>query len=350
MALREIDFDRYLPTVVSILNEDGTRSYDEGIRVFNCPICGEDRGRGWASLERRSAGCFNAGCDAEPRLDGGLFAWVQRVEQLADVETAILFLRAKYLAPEGGVRRGRRAAVVAYTDWCRWPVPQSYSFRESGRSMSARPFVRFAVRQWGLGLTDLETADAYFATSGRHADRILFPVRDHDGVVIAFQARTIVGADPKYRTSQHGTADDPNAECGRPAEALVYGLHWVGAGGLGLRPVVLVEGIGDALRIYRVAQWVGVPIALLGVQLSDEKAALVTALHPPRVIVALDQDAEVRAREYALLLAQWGVEVGIGTWAGGKDAGSGAQLAVDLVAPGAVPLHGMVTDRLKGRL
>src|SRR3990167_6231283 len=77
-----VDIDAYVRRRVTVSNASGGRGYEDGLRVFDCPICRETRQRGWLSITGFSAGCFNAGCDANERLDGGAIEWVRRAEGL----------------------------------------------------------------------------------------------------------------------------------------------------------------------------------------------------------------------------------------------------------------------------
>jgi hypothetical protein len=226
----------------------------------------------------------------------------------------------------------------------------------------------FVYRQWGLLVPDAERWGLRQCILGRYAWRVVIPIVMF-GQTVAFQARSYRGAEPKYLTSKHGRRGEPGAECGRPAEALLYGYDAIEEGG----EVVLVEGPGDVMRLAgggdrgrgevvsrqgetpAIARDSGggencgrvvraVPVALLGAALTEEKAALLAAKRPGRVTVALDADQDP-ARSWAVAerLSAWGLEAGVGAWVGGKDAGAGARL--ERVASG-VGLRERVTGRL----
>src|SRR5438552_8412065 len=61
---RSIDLDKWLRTRVRVLNDQGGRGFDTGVRTFNCPLCRDSKGRGWANVAYWTAGCFNVGCVA----------------------------------------------------------------------------------------------------------------------------------------------------------------------------------------------------------------------------------------------------------------------------------------------
>jgi hypothetical protein len=247
-----------------------------------------------------------------------------------------------------------------YEDWCELP-PSSPIVEQPGRRPSAiydmaRAFLK---RQWGLSTRDAEQWGLRYCVRGYHAWRIIIPITMH-ATVVGFQARSFRGGEPKYVTSKYGLRGEPFAECGRPAEALLFNIDAVQEGD----DVILVEGAGDAMALDRntsrrrpgaedseagctagspdlsaegptgtsssgQSSERPVPVALLGLALTEEKAALFAAKQPGRVIIATDAeaDAQRRGREMAQMLRAWNnIDVAIGQWVGGKDAGAGAQL------------------------
>src|SRR3989304_2827936 len=138
--------------------------------------------------------------------------------------------------------------VQAYKDFCRFPK-EMRRFRPDPSTLQLS-FEKFAARKWGLGLPDLVGAGAGWCMTGSYARRLIFPVV-MNRVPVGFQARTIGAADAKYLTSSHGREEDPGAECGRPAEAMLYGLDDIppGAG------IVLVEGVPDTPSGGKTGQW-----------------------------------------------------------------------------------------------
>lgn len=328
-ARDRIDLEAYLRSCVVIKNAEGGRGFDHGVRRFDCPWCDDERSRGWMNVEFWTAGCFNAGCPAEPRIDGGALEWVRAVENFKTFGKTLAYLQAKY--PQLIARKPKPLPVEAYQDWCRLPREMRL-FSGEAPSMFQGSFVSFAERQWGLTLTDLVKAGVGWCVQGKHAWRIIFPILE-DHKLIAFQARVIRSSAQwdssdrfaKYLTSRHGPASDPDNECGRPAEALLYGLDQIQPGD----EVILVEGIGDVLALRKKAT---MAIALLGTQLTSEKIALLRKRRPGRVIVGLDTQNETEGASidaYRNLLA-WGLDAATGKWTGGKDAGSGASLQVSV--------------------
>ena len=322
-ARDKIDLEAYLRERVVIQNTEGGRGFDHGVRRFDCPWCDDERSRGWMNVEFWTAGCFNAGCPAEPRIDGGALEWARAVENFKTFGKTLAYLQAKY--PQLIAPKPRPLPVDEYKDWCRLPRDMKH-FVIEGPSMMQGGFIDFAQRQWGLGMMDLMKAPAGWCIQGKHAWRIIFPIFE-DRKLIAFQGRAIRSSSEmpiaKYLTSRHGPSTDLDNECGRPAEAILYGLDQI-------RPdeeLIVVEGIGDVLALRKQGR---VAVALLGTQLTSEKIALIRKRRPGRVIVGLDTQNETEGTSIDVhrnLLA-WGIDAVTGKWAGGKDAGSGAKLCV----------------------
>ena len=318
-----IDLDAYLAEHAAVRNAGGGRGYDEGVRIVDCPLCGERRGRGWLQVEGFAAGCWNAGCEAEPRLAGGAVEWVRRLEGLRSRGEAWVFLLRHY------PRRGRRLPSAGRApepgDWVRFPDGMRTDW--GGASVFERRCLAFVGRQWGVSPEGARRWGLGRVLVGRHAHRIVVPVV-MGGSPVGFLSRTIRrGLEPRYLNARSGAADDTQAECGRPASGWLFNVDALLPGA----DVLLVEGAGDAMGYgARGGDWM--PVALLGQALTAQKLALLHRARPQRVVVALDAGLEEgrRAALHVADLRAWGVgeEVLLGRWVGAKDAGAGAQLEV----------------------
>lgn len=320
-----IDYEKFLRSRVEIRNESGARAYETGLRTFDCPLCGDDKGRGWLGVTRYAAGCFNPGCDAEPQLEGGALEWARRALGLLTRGETWRALEKEFgtevpVVPEAPRPRSE--------DWCDLP--------KSARPFTApnplddsvppleAPFAEFVARQWGVDRYEAKRWDLHYAASGRHAWRVIIPIT-MAGALVGFQARHIQNGIPKYLTSEYGFVGDERAECGRPASALLFNADAIAAG----REMLLVEGAGDVMGWHRTER--DTPAAgILGIALTPAKIAIIKAARPRRVIVALDAGAREQQRAMAHVedLQTWGLEAVAASWEGGKDAGSGARLVV----------------------
>ena len=315
---REIDLERFLRGVVTVRNDSGGRGFDRGVRAFDCPLCGDAGRRGWVNVSYWTAGCFNSGCPAEPRLDGGAVEWTRRVLGCATRGEAWRTLARDY----GG-------AAVAYApepprgpDFCNIPE-EARRFIDDSPMRSA--FESFVSSQWGLSVADARDWGLSWCLTGDYSFRVIIPVV-MGGVAVGFQARAIrAGVEPKYLTSRWIESGGRPAECGRPAGAMLFNVDAAPREGT----VVLVEGAGDVMAWHRGSRGRSpTAVALLGVALTPEKLALLSSVGLERVLVGLDEepDAQRRALAHVEDLRAWGVPAERVRWSGGKDAGSGASV------------------------
>jgi hypothetical protein len=322
---RKIDLDRYLRTKVKILNDTGGRGFDRGVRTFNCPLCRDTKGRGFVNVSYWSAGCFNIGCVACERLDGGALEWARRIEGVKTRADMFIALRDAY-GTEQVVQF--RPAPREGEDFVRFPRemrPLARQGSDRGDPVAARTYLKFIERQWGITEADAALWSLGYCTAGYYAQRVIVPII-MNGIPVAFQARTIADGEPKYLTSRHGPKDDPKSECARSAAEILYNYDRISEGG----SVVLVEGVGDVMGWHRGGNLGRIPTAsaMLGISLTPEKLALLAAKSLDRVILAPDDEVPAQRQAAGLLgdLRAWDVPAFLGSWVGGKDAGSGAAL------------------------
>ena len=196
-----------------------------------------------------------------------------------------------------------------------------------------------AVRSRSGGLVD------------RFRDRIMFPIRDHDGAPIAFLGRAAPGLTdvPKYLGSPAGLWHK-----GEHLFGLAEQRAQLAAGG---RPVI-VEGPFDVLAVA--ASGAGVGLAPCGTALTPAQVAALTRAADPAqgVVVAFDGDAAGRRaanRAYSLLCPMYANptrargDILAATLADGQDpadvyATHGPAALVGLISR-ATPLIDVVTDQ-----
>lgn len=318
---RKIDLDRYLRTKVKVLNDSGVKAFDRGVRTFKCPLCRDDKGRGWLNVAYWTAGCFNVGCVAHERLEGGALEWARRLEQIRSRGETFAVLKKLY----------GTAAVIEWKpvvrdgdDFVRFPVALK-PFVATGAHPFQKTYELFAAKQWGIELADMIAWGLGYVTAGYHAKRVLIPIVMGEQPV-AFQTRTI-GTDEKkkYITSRHGPKDDPQSECARSAAEILFNYDRAQKGGR----VILVEGAGDVMGWHRGnLDRQPVALAMLGISLTPEKLALLDALDLEEITLAVDAEADAQRKACSLLddLRDWSLNANLATWRGGKDAGAGAVL------------------------
>jgi DNA primase len=144
-------------------------------------------------------------------------------------------------------------------------------------------------------------------------DRVIFPIENRKGKVIAFGARALGDAQPKYLNS----GDSPTFS----KKAVLYG--WVQAREALRRklPLVVVEGYMDVIAVQR--SGIAAAVAPLGTALTPEQIALLWKLHDEPILCfdgdAAGQKAQLRALERILQLLEPGRSVRFSMLPAGKD-------------------------------
>ena len=146
------------------------------------------------------------------------------------------------------------------------PQPLAFSLRLGWHPYLEERAVDPATAAWfGVG---------YYAGGGFLRDRIVFPIHDPEGQLVAYAGRSLDGGEPRYLFPP-----------GFPKSQVVFNLHralWESA-----RWALVVEGFFDCLRVHQ-AGYHNV-VALLGVSLSEMQEKLLLE-HFPRLILMLDGD------------------------------------------------------------
>lgn len=144
----------------------------------------------------------------------------------------------------------------------------------------------------------------------RFHGRLIFPVCDASGRVVALGGRLLEGDGPKYINS-------PETEIFRKGEVL-YGLHQARDAVRRAERAVLVEGYVDVVLCHQ--SGIGEAVAPLGTAFTEAQARLVRRF-ADRVIFALDADAAgAKGAERGIDVALGaGLEVRVATFAGGLD-------------------------------
>ena len=302
-----------------------------------CPFHSEKTPSFTVFPDTQSFFCF--GCEA----GGDAFTFIMRSENL-DYPGAIEFLakRSGVDLPTDGAQEQRGLTrrrvfemnLIAARFWrdCLFdPVmgQEAMRYLTEKRGLSV-PFIKhfgigYAPNDFGAltdilrkkGYTDAEMKQAFLCgiseRSGRAYDyfrhRVMFPVFDNTGNVIAFSGRDIGG---ETKAKYLNTSDTPAFQKRRNLFALNFAKNHCA------EQLILCEGNMDAVSLH--AAGFQNAVASLGTALTDEQARII-AKYTKTVIIAYDADeAGQRAAHRAMgIFAKVGVEVRVLQMQGAKD-------------------------------
>jgi DNA primase len=143
---------------------------------------------------------------------------------------------------------------------------------EGGYAYAAsRGITRNTAAAFGLGV----------ALAGRYKGRLVFPLFDHEGILVGYGSRALDESEPRYLF--------PSNDKGFYKSHIVFHLSAVTA--QHERAVVVVEGLFDCMKVTQA----GFPaVAILGCDLSARQAELLCT-HFERIMLFLDGDEAGRA-------------------------------------------------------
>ncbi len=283
--------------------------------------------------ENNSFYCF--GCNK----GGGVFQFVMGVENLA-FQDAVRWLaqRAGMTVPEDGVddsmSRMRTRILEINREAGRFyfktlSAPEGKPGLEylRGRGLDAKTIRHFGLgyapdsgfalvnhlRAKGYTQAELQASDmARLSQRGnlydRYRARVMFPIFDLRGNVVAFGGRILTDEKPKYIN----TSDTPVYHKGSGLFAMNF------AKDSGSRQLILAEGYMDAIALHR-AGFTNA-IASLGTSLTDEQARVIRRYADEAVICYDSDSAGQRATQRAIpILKNAGLRVKVVTVPGNKD-------------------------------
>ncbi len=144
-------------------------------------------------------------------------------------------------------------------------------------------------------------------------NRIMFPIENRKGQVIAFGARAMGDAQPKYLNSPDGPSFSK--------KSVVYGWTQARARVNKGLPLMIVEGYMDVIAVS--ASGIAAALAPLGTALTEQQIQLIWKLHKEPVLCfdgdAAGQKAAARALQRILPLIEPGRNVRFATMPEGKD-------------------------------
>ena len=197
---------------------------------------------------------------------------------------------------------GRGITDAAASDFALGYAPDSWNAL-LGR-FGTSPEERRRLQQAGLIIErDTRGAERTAGFYDRFRDRVMFPIRDSRGRVIAFGGRIIDQGEPKYLNSP----ETPLFHKGRE----LYGLYEARRAQTEFRRLVVVEGYLDAVRLHQAG--IRYAVATLGTATTQEHLHKIFRL-TSEVVFSFDGDragraAAWRALEAALPLAADGREI-----------------------------------------
>ncbi len=168
------------------------------------------------------------------------------------------------------------------------------SFSDFGNYMRSKGFTNDELKQSDL-LSISEKNGRYYS---RFRNRVMFPIIDTSGNIIAFGGRVMTDIKPKYLNS----ADTPGFKKSRNLFALNYAKNHCS------ESIILCEGYMDVIAMH--AAGFENAVATLGTAITSEQARII-ARYTKKVILIYDSDeAGQKATERALrLLGEVGLEV-----------------------------------------
>jgi DNA primase len=247
--------------------------------------------------------------------------------------------RAGIVIPERAERTGPDpneplySAVAAAHDWFSRQLQEHADARAAVRYLEGRDLSRETAGELGLGfapqgrefldamgalgITDEVLIRAGLAvrrddnrTGPRFRGRLIFPIHDQRGRVVAFGGRIIGEGEPKYLNS-------PESEIFHKGRTL-YNLHLAKHAIRKEEAVILVEGYFDVLRLALAG--IEHVVAPLGTALTTEQGALLRRFAPTAILLYDSDQAGLKAtfRAGDTLLKQ-GMRVRVATMPPGED-------------------------------
>jgi len=240
----------------------------------------------------------------ELRRAGGIPASTRQGYEGA-MDAAQAFFREEFLkstyAQEYCARRGLDAETLSA-----WELGYSPDVREALPSYLKRRGISLSEAQ-GLYLVDGDPDAGY---SSRFWGRLMFPIRDEKGTLVAFGGRILGDGHPKYINS----SDTPLYRKSR----VLYGKHRAKDHISKARRAVLCEGYLDVIACHRAG--VLTAVASLGTALTDEQARLLKRWCDEVVILYDSDDAGQKAAGRAVdVLKEEGIRIKIALMPEGDD-------------------------------
>lgn len=239
-----------------------------------CPIHrGEGRDAFHANLSRNVFHCFSCGAG------GTVLDFVAAMERCTLPEAARKLARATAAAGDTTPATGWENPLVTKKSIA--PPPLGFTLRgiDSAHPYLASRGIEIATaREFGVG---------FYRGAGIFRGRLVFPIQNRRGEVVAYCGRALDGSEPRYRFPP-----------GFAKSEILFNLHRAAA--TGHQSAVIVEGFFDCLKVHQA----GMPavVGLMGSSLYDaQQRALLERFR--QVILMLDGD-EAGRRATATMAAR----------------------------------------------
>ena len=238
-----------------------------------CPIpCGMDGGQNCFSVnsQKQVFKCFHKGCDAV-KQGGDVLELVKVVEGVSLREAGVKL--SEWFGAATEVGECQVCSVAPAVEPGVINPPLGFELKAVDRQAALE-----YARSRGVSEETAERFGLAVSAGGRFKDRLVIPLHDTEGTLVAYAGRTLDGGEPKYLF--------PPSERGFRKSYLLFNLHRVLAESGENRNVVLVEGFFDCMAVSQA----GFPaLALMGSSLSEQQTELLAA-HFRHVVVVLDGD------------------------------------------------------------
>ncbi len=236
------------------------------------------------NVRKNAWACHSDSCVAarDGRIGGNVLDFVSAMENCSLREAALKLQNAFVVIPPLpiSIARSRDPSAEAAPSTVRSENrPLSFALRRLDHShpyLTERGLDAETIQHFGIG---------YNRGSGSMADRIVIPIQDENGFLVAYAGRSVDQAEPKYRFPP------------RFRKSLVlFNLHRAVAAA-GKSVVVVVEGFFDCFKVHQA----GLPgvVALMGCSLSLRQEELLCE-HFREVVLLLDGDRAGRAAAAAI--------------------------------------------------
>jgi DNA primase len=298
-----------------------------------CPFHGEKTPSFWVSPEKQFYHCF--GCGAHGTVLGFLMSYdrLSFPEAIEDLASRLGLEVPREGGDAGGPRRVDDEAYELMGRVARFYMEQLARDERARQYVTQRGLTSETLERFGIGYAPnswnevlrrfggTETARRQLADMGliierdrgqvregerhydRFRDRVMFPIREARGRVIAFGGRIIDQGEPKYLNSPETALFHKGRE--------LYGLYETRQARVSLRRLLIVEGYMDVVRLHQ--SGIQYAVATLGTATTPEHLKRVFRL-VSEVVFAFDGDragraAAWRALQHALPEAREGREM-----------------------------------------